>query len=302
MSALSDLQSDFQSFLLDGNKRMLGRVAGTAKVSAETRLAIYYDAYRLRLLEALASNYPVLRAWIGEDEFENIGIAYVAAYPSRHFSIRWFGHLLPEFLATTPPWDDKSILAEMAALEWALSEAFDAEDATVIGVEDMAAIPAPAWPGMRLQLHPSAQRLDLHWNVPIIWKAINQSLDVEKNTASCHGETSATPAAETERHEDAPALAGAPAPVEHEYPQAWLVWRQNLKTWFRSLSVDEAWALDAAMTGENFAAICAGLCEWIDAQNVALHAAGLMKQWITDGIVSGRSGDVADALNGHRRR
>ncbi|MHB1142583.1 MAG: HvfC/BufC N-terminal domain-containing protein [Sulfuricaulis sp.] len=287
MSALTDLQSDFQAFLLDGNTRMLDRVTGTAKVSAETRLAIYYDAYRLRLLEALASNYPVLRAWIGEEEFENIGIAYVAARPSRHFSIRWFGHLLPEFLATTPPWDDKSGLAEMAALEWALSEAFDAEDGTVIGIEDMASIPAPAWPGMRLHFHPSAQRLDLRWNVPTVWKAINQSLDVEKNTASCRGETSAFPSAGKEQHADMPAATDVPAPMEHEYPQAWLVWRQDLKTWFRSLSVDEAWALDAAMTGENFAAICEGLCEWIDAQNVALHAAGLMKQWITDGLVSG---------------
>ena len=70
MSALSDLQSDFQSFLLDGNERMLSRVTGTAKVSTEQRLAIYYDAYRLRLLEALTSNYPVLRAWIGDEEFE----------------------------------------------------------------------------------------------------------------------------------------------------------------------------------------------------------------------------------------
>ncbi|OGI49418.1 MAG: hypothetical protein A3E57_01595 [Candidatus Muproteobacteria bacterium RIFCSPHIGHO2_12_FULL_60_33] len=51
--------------------------------------------------------------------------------------------------------------------------------------------------------------------------------------------------------------------------------------------VDEAWALDAARTGESFATICEGLCEWIDTQNVALHAAGLMKQWIADGIVSG---------------
>jgi hypothetical protein len=286
MGALTDLQSDFQAFLLDGNERMLGRVAGTAKVSAEQRLAIYYDAYRLRLLEALASNYPVLRAWIGEEEFETAAIAYLAAHPSRHFSIRWFGHLLPEFLAAMPPWQDKTGLAEMAALEWALSEAFDAEDGTIIGIEDMAGIPADAWPDMRLHFHPSAQRLDLRWNVPIIWKAVNQNLDSNKNTASCRGETSATPSAGREQREDVPAVADVPAPTEHEYPQAWLVWRQDLKTWFRSLSVDEAWALDAAMTGENFAAICDGLCEWIDAQNVALHAAGLMKQWITDGIVS----------------
>lgn len=286
MSALTDLQSDFQAFLLDGNERMLGRVAGTAKVSAEQRLAIYYDAYRLRLLEALASNYPVLRAWIGTEEFENIGITYLTAHPSRHFSIRWFGHQLAEFLAATPPWRDQPHIVEMAALEWALSEAFDAENGTVMGVEDMAGVPADAWPDMRLHFHPSAQRLDLRWNAPVIWKAVNQNLDVEKNSDSCRGETSAMPVAAGEQRKDMPAVADVPAPMETEYPQAWLVWRQDLKTWFRSLSVDEAWALDAARSGENFATICEGLMEWIDAQNVALHVAGLMKQWITDGIVS----------------
>lgn len=285
MSALTDLQSDFQSFLLNGSERMLNRVTGTAKVSAETRLAIYYDAYRLRLLEALASNYPVLRAWIGDEEFENAGIAYLAAHPSRHFSIRYFGHRLPEFLTATETWRDSPFLAEMASLEWILSEAFDAEDGATLGIEDMARIPVDAWPGMRLQFHPAMRRLDLRWNVPVLWKAINQNLNVEKNAASCRCETSSTPAAENARPTET--LHDVPTPEAGEYPQAWLIWRQDFKTWFRSLSVDEAWALDAARRGETFAAICEGLCEWIDAQHVALHAAGLMKQWITDGLVGG---------------
>jgi len=50
--------------------------------------------------------------------------------------------------------------------------------------------------------------------------------------------------------------------------------------------VDEAWALDALQRGETFAAICDGLTEWIDAQNVAVHAAGLLKQWLTDSLIS----------------
>ena len=285
MSALADLQSDFQSFLLGGNERMLGRITGTAKVSAETRLAVYYDAYRLRLLEALASNYPVLRAWIGEEEFENIGIAYVAAHPSRHFSIRWFGHLLPEFLAATPPWSDKPYIVEMAALEWALSEAFDAEDGTVIGIEDMAAIPAPAWPDMRLQFHPSAQRLDPRWNVPIIWKAINRNLDVEKNAASCRGETSATPSAGKEQREDAPAVADVPAPVEHEYPQAWLIWRQDLTVRFRTLDAAESRVVALSRYGSTFGQLCDALCAEADEAEAATRAAACLRDWVASGLI-----------------
>jgi hypothetical protein len=28
------------------------------------------------------------------------------------------------------------------------------------------------------------------------------------------------------------------------------------------------------------------LVEWIDAQNVALHAAGLLKRWVIDGMIT----------------
>lgn len=256
MNPLHTLQSDFQSYLIHGGEHMLGRVTGTAKVGAPTRLAIYYDAYRLRLLEALDSNYPALHAWIGDEEFEKLGLAYLGAYPSAHFSIRYFGHRLPDFLATLEACRDKPYLREMALLEWAMSEAFDADDGPVVSLDDMAAVPPGGWPDMRLQFHSSLHRLDLRWNIPGIWKAIKEDRPPE-------------------------------AFKETEWPQAWIVWRQDLKIFYRSLSVDEAWALDAARSSDSFAVICEGLCEWIDAQNVALHAAGYLKRWVTDGMVSG---------------
>ena len=265
MNPLASLQSDFQSFLLQREERLLDRVSGTATVDAQTRVAIYYDAYRLRLLEALDANYPVLHAWVGDDEFEQLGLAYLDAHPSRHFSIRYFGHRLPEFLGTEA-YRERSYLAEMAVLEWALSEAFDAADDEIMQIEDMAGIPPDAWPTMRFRFHSSVRRLNLRWNVPAIWNPINRNIEAEKN-----GEE---PTAEV------------PAPATEEYPRSWLIWRQELKTYFRSLPVDEAWAIDTAVAGGTFAEICEALTEWIDAQNVAVHAAGLLKQWITDGLIT----------------
>ena len=254
MSPLKGLQADFKSFLLRGDERMLDRVVGSAKVSAPRRLAIYYDAYRLRLIEALDSNYPVLHAWMGDDEFEQLGLAYLEIHPSTHFSIRYFGDRLSDYLASAETYRDQPYLAEMAALEWAMSEAFDAPDSSIVSLDTMASIPPEAWPEMRLALHASVHRLDLRWNIPAIWKAIKEDQAPEEPRAG-------------------------------EWPQPWLVWRQDLKIFFRSLSVDEAWAMDAARAYEPFASICEGLVEWIDAQNVALHAAGLLKRWMIDGVI-----------------
>lgn len=254
MNGLRRLQENFQEFLLAGDGRVQTQVLGSEQVSSTERLAIYADAYRLRLLEALVTDFSGLHALLGDSEFDAMGRAYIAAHPSPHFSLRWYGDRLSEFLSTSQPYSKYPAFAEMAAFEWAKSDAFDAAESTVADVADMVTIPPEAWPGLTFQPHPSLRRLDLRWNVPTVWKA---------NDAG----------------EEPPPLEG------EEYPVAWLLWRQNLLTYFRSLSVREAWALDALIRGETFASICEGLCEWTDVSHVAGHAAGLLKQWLMDGLI-----------------
>lgn len=254
--SLRALQADFQGYLLDPGQRAIAeRVAGTARVDADTRLGVYAEAYRLRLLEALDTDFPTLHTLLGDDEFDRMGRAYIDAHPSRHFSIRWFGQGLSEFLRITAPYSEHPALTEMAAFEWTMTLAFDAADDPIVTLDDMTAVPPPAWPEMRFTPHASLHRLDLRWNVPTVWKARAADQDIEP-------------------------------PVENAVPVAWILWRQELNTYFRSLEVDEAWTLDAMIAGQTFADICQGLCEWIDEQHVAPHAAGLLKRWITDGMIA----------------
>jgi hypothetical protein len=254
MSRLPDLQNVFQEFILTGDPTIHGEIVGTAKVDVATRLRIYADGYRLRLIEALDTDYPGLHTLAGDEEFDRLARAYIEAHPSPFRSLRWFGHQMSEFLREHEPWSDYPVFAEMAAFEWAMSDAFDAADSGLARVDDMAAIPPEVWPGLTFIPHASVRRLDLRWNVQTVWKAIDVG--------------------------DEP-----PALEENDYPVAWLLWRHQLLTRFRSLDVAEAWALDALIRGESFAALCEGLTEWIDARNVAVHAAGLLKQWLADGLV-----------------
>ena len=253
MNPLRELQAAFQEHILTRDPRIQTRVAGSANVDISTRLGIYSSAYRLRLLEALATDYPGLKALAGEAEFDRLGRAFIEAHPSTHRSLRWFGGGLAGFLRTTPPWSSRHSLAEMAVFEWAMSDAFDAGDSALATIEDMAAIGPEQWPALQFVAHASLRRLNLTSNVPGLWQDLTA------------GE--------------------AATPADHPHPVGWLVWRQGLETCFRSLDVDEAWALDAMLRDENFATICEGLCEWVDAQNVATHAAGLLKQWLTDGLI-----------------
>src|SRR4030042_464526 len=165
LKSLPDLQSAFQGFILANDPAIRNDVVGTAKVDIARRLAIYADAYRLRLIEALDTDYPGLHTMAGDQEFDRLARAYIDAQPSAFRSLRWFGNRLSEFLRATTPYSDYPVYAEMAAFEWAMSDAFDAADSTVAAVDDMAVLPPDVWPGLVFALHASVQRLDLRWNV-----------------------------------------------------------------------------------------------------------------------------------------
>lgn len=251
---LSALQGNFQNYLLTLDGGMEREVVSDA-LDAETRLRIYADAYRLRLLEALETDFVALRTALGCEEFDRMGRAYIDANPSDHYSVRYFGRHLARFLAETQPYGEQPVLADIARFEWAMTDAFDAPDVDIAAVSDMAAVPPENWPALRFTLHPSLQRIELLWNASAIWHAADKEEPL-------------------------------PEPEQSEYPVGWMIWRQGLQIYFRSLSVDQAWMLDALRAGQSFAEICEGLTEWIDDQHVALHAAGLLKQWIEDGLIS----------------
>jgi len=263
MTALRELQHGFQSWVLRDAGAPPATVADTGAVSARDRLKVYADAIRLRFLEVLGQDYPGLHALAGDDEFRRLGLAYVAAHPSHHPSIRWFGRHLPAFLRSTAPWREQPVLAEMAAFEWAKGELLDAPDSPVVGVEDIAAIPPDRWAGIRPRLKPAVRRVTLEWNVPVVWKAID-------------GDEAVPALARADRAGSADGAEGA---VD------WLLWRQDLLVRWRSIDPDEAWALRSCDAGEDFGSICVGLGERVGEDAAALRAATFLKQWATDGVL-----------------
>jgi hypothetical protein len=248
------LQSRFQRFVLEGGNEISENVTAADSASGAKRLAIYADAYALRLEEALRADYRGLHAVLGDTEFARLTRDYLRAHPSHCRSIRWFGSLLPDFLGATKDWNQRTLLAEMAHFDWQLSLALDAEDALALRMEHLATLAADDWPALTFRLQSAVSRLDLRWNVP----ALRNALLAEEVV---------------------------PDPESHEHPIGWLIWRGELNARFRSLSVHEAWAIDTAASGGSFATICEGLCEWIDPANSAMEAASLLKRWVVDELL-----------------
>lgn len=254
MGALIKLERDFLGCMLEDRLDMAGQVVSTARAGAEERVKIYVEGYRLRLLEVLQDNFTGLHALLGDEDFDHLGRAYIDAHPSTHPSVRWFSQHLARFLQSTPPYDAQPYLAEMAAFEWTQGLVFDAIDAPVAGVQALAAVAPDAWAGLRFQLHPTVHLLTLEWNIPVAWQVLDAG--------------------------EAPELRQADAPA------TWLLWRADLLTHWRSLGEDEVWALNAVVEGKSFGELCEGLCQWHDPSGIAMQAAGFLKRWLTDGLLT----------------
>lgn len=254
MTQLLRLQEQFQKFLLSGDAEISEAIMQTKTVPVDTRLSIYRDAYGLRLVESLTTNYPFLYAYLGTEEFNKLAHAYIIAHPSAYRSIRWFGDVFADFVKKHYP--NNPHLAELADFEWKMTLAFDAADAAVVRVEDMAAVPAEAWANLQFTLHPSVQRINYFWNAISLWQAL--------------------------AHDEA-----LPALQQNSVPTAWILWRSpTYLIQFYSLAQEEAWAVDALLQGVSFGEFCEGLCQWLTPEEVGIRAASYLKGWIQQGMVS----------------
>lgn len=127
-------------------------------LAARERVAIYARMYKLRMLEALHSDYPALARLLGEDGFERLARAYLRAHPSRHPSLNFLGRKLPAFIAKSASVSRRGLLADVATLENAMSEVFDAPRETSLSGDDFARVTPEQWTTARLRF-PQAFRL-----------------------------------------------------------------------------------------------------------------------------------------------
>ena len=252
---LRNLQYRFQEYIEGKSEDFEKDIVSSDKALAEHRLGAYYNAYRIRLIDCLATDFPILQKELGEEAFEFLVLDYLKDYPSDHPSVRWVGQHMVEFLQHSTH-QQSDFLAELALFEWTQGLCFDAaNNDQLFTFDDMATIPPEQWPGMTFAFTSATRWLDLSWNIPPVWTA----LDADEEP---------------------------PQKQKAKFPIRWLMWRKDFRPNWRSLDVAEAWALGAAVNGANFAELCGGLLEWFGEETVSITAAGYLKQWIHDEIIA----------------
>jgi len=225
-------------------------LVGSDALPAADRLAIYERMYFWRLLDVLREDHPRTAAVLGDEAFRAVAQAYLARHPSEDPSVAHVGRGLASFLEANltpgaPPWT-----ADLARLEWARREVFDAADAPVLTLDALRALPPERWPETRFGVVPALSRLVAGWPVQRAWAAAAQDGPIT------------LPAART----------------------ALRVWRTGFSVYHAPMDAREEAALAAVVAGEPFAAVCEGFAD-LPAGDAAQRAASLLASWVEDGMV-----------------
>jgi len=250
---LRDIQEQFQAHIQDNDTAIRDAILEMAPASVDTRIFVYREGYYLRLKDIMSRNFDMLKKYIGDEAFEKLANAYIAAYHSNHFNVRSFSRHMSKFLANYS--DLKTIHQELATFEWELALSLDAPDGDQLTLDDLKNVPAESWGFMKLKMHPSARILKLHYDVPLLWSALYHDKDLPEMT-------------------------------NHEEAQPWLVWRFNQIAHYLSLNQHQCWMFEQFQNEKNFAEICEGLCEWLQEEEVPQFAATTLSSWIQQGLVS----------------
>jgi len=184
---------------------------------------IYYNAYRARLAEVLADSFPKTRSYLGSDLFDTLARDHAQREPTAARNLAGYGAQFAASLQREYPANPE--LHDLARLEWALRQVFDAADHAAWTLQAIRDEGAEAclrqWPVR----HPTLSVLDVHSNAVAIWHAIDDDVEVPP----------------PERRRDAVPVA---------------VWRLGEQPHFMSMATDEARFLDA-LQGASIAAVTA---------------------------------------------
>ncbi len=159
-------------------------IARSQQLTSSERLAIYANAYYLRLIECLESDFPIFRQTVGDEAFTQFALAYLQQFPSRSYTLGRLSENFARFLEESKPTagDDQGsawneFLVDLATLEQTLNTVFDGpgiEGQEVVTLEGLRDIDEATWPQARLQFVPCFRLFSLRFPVNRYYTAAKQ--------------------------------------------------------------------------------------------------------------------------------
>jgi hypothetical protein len=247
-------------------------IAPNSRLNAFERLEIYNRQYWYRVLNALAEDFPALRAVVGGARFSALSIAYLSEHPSRSFSLRNLGSKLVEWLSAHPEFAGRrhALAVDVVRVEWAFVEAFDSAQRAPLTLPQVAALDGSS----RLALQPHLRLMALHYAAEDLVLSLHQREKRQTSEAGLGDE--AEHEAEQEEENSAPVkLPGL------RRRATWLAaHRVDLSVYYRRLEREEFLMLEALDKGRPLGE--AVEAAFADSRIAETRRAGRVQAWFTN--------------------
>jgi hypothetical protein len=170
--ALHELQRAVYRSLVardDGDATATIRADGLA---AADRLSIYRNTVFSTLTNALRLSYPAVQRLVGAEFFEASAQKFIQNELPRGAYLDDYGAGFPDFLARFPAAASVPYLPDVARLEWAVSRALHAPDATPLDLAALGAVGEGDHDRVRFVPHPSLSLIRADSPADSIWRAV----------------------------------------------------------------------------------------------------------------------------------
>jgi hypothetical protein len=130
-------------------------LTGNERLLPVEQLEIYRVQFWLRHTTSLVEDFPGVGGILGQEEWQRLVESYLARHPPVTWTLRDLGRHFPEHIAQAPDLPQRDLCHDMARLEWAYIELFDAAEVAPFDPSVLATLPPEALERARFDFNPA---------------------------------------------------------------------------------------------------------------------------------------------------
>lgn len=167
----SQQQNSFAAALADADIPVPCEIRKTAGKPSTRRFGVYRNGGSHTLVEVLSSNFPVISALIGDENFTILARNYMVDHLPKTPVMSEFGDQLADYIADFAPLRDHAYMKDVAQLERLWLVAYNAAEGPTVGIESLGAIDPERLGEVKFTFHPSLGLVSSPAPIASIWFA-----------------------------------------------------------------------------------------------------------------------------------
>ena len=231
-------------------------ISGNGRLSPVQQLEIYREQFWLRHTSSLVEDFPGLGGILGQEQWEKLAEQYLTEVTPDSYDLRDLGARLPEVIERADWLPHQALCLDMARLELAYIEVFDARDTPPLAPERLATIPEETFAEARLVIAPSVRLLSVRYPVGNLRRKLRASAD-------------------------------EPVPIPDESPQHLVVYRRERQLWDMPVSQVGFTFLAGLAAGKTLGAAAELAASDPEAEaELSTSIGAWLQEWTAKGLVS----------------